>query len=344
MPSFTFSSNKRRVITLHFVKVLLVFAASLSFSAAAGELGSRLVPGLKVWRGDDDSVIPGESDIYLAYAAVEEIDHYVLYNGFGSALEHARQADVIILGNSRVLFAFDPEVVREVSRQTGIKFYSLGFGYGDMVTFPLEIIKKHDLRPPVVVVNADEFFGVAVSKVAQNVLDDGYWGGFKHVMETNIAWSVGRRLHRVIPRFNNLPELIIYRSSIDGSWLIPDGITPDRYPVSVPDSLELQAITVNKHLLEQFKATENYRLAAIFKKEMDKRGTKIVFTITPHDRADYTEAVKLSVLLDIPLVLSVPEGLETWDKSHLTKESAERYTRAFFKRFLELTFVSQLAF
>src|SRR5258708_8187100 len=71
------------------------------------------------WRGDIPLIPKG--DYVVNEIDSDHFDIYdVLYYGIGSAIQNAKKADVLLLGNSRTLFAFREEDVSAFSEKTGI--------------------------------------------------------------------------------------------------------------------------------------------------------------------------------------------------------------------------------
>ncbi len=169
-----------------------------------------------------------DDDHYLAADIGGTVDHHVLFFGLDDeAAEHLQAADVLFLGNSRLMFALRPAVLRPEFAALGLSYYALGFGFREADRFPLAIIRQFDLRPRVVVVNADGFFGGGLSAWAEAVNRDTPFAARKLRLEAETAHDVRRTVHIVAPNWLALfgrpglgqaRELNIYRSRIDGTW------------------------------------------------------------------------------------------------------------------------------
>jgi len=88
-----------------------------------------------------------------------DYEHGAFYYGLErEAIANLKSADVIILGNSRAQAAFSTGALRDFFATRGIKYFLLGFGYGELSDLPLHLMKRNSVRPKVLVINADPFF------------------------------------------------------------------------------------------------------------------------------------------------------------------------------------------
>src|SRR5262249_42639470 len=105
-----------------------------------------------------------------------DYEHGAYYFGLeGAAVAHLRRAEVLVLGNSKAMFAFSTRATEDAFRRLGVPYYLLGFGYGESQLFPLALIKKYGLRPKALIINADPFFEEATQ--FQDVLE-GDWATY----------------------------------------------------------------------------------------------------------------------------------------------------------------------
>jgi hypothetical protein len=107
--------------------------------------------------------------------------------------------------------------VRAYFGKFGIRFFLLGFGYGEWSTFPLAILKRWKASPKVLVINADPFFSDKISEPAQEALE-----GRPAYLWTLILKFSFQRVHRVlcfsVPLVCSESEPVIFRSAHDGQW------------------------------------------------------------------------------------------------------------------------------
>ncbi len=156
---------------------------------------AAVVDAVPALRRAADDLLAGDGladdDYYLSSDIGGQVDHHVLYFGLDEkATAHLQAADVLFLGNSRVMYALRPQVLRPAFAALGLDYYGLGFGFREADRFPLAIIRRFDLRPRVVVVNADGFFGGGLSTWAEVVNRDTAFAARKIRWEIEIAHNV----------------------------------------------------------------------------------------------------------------------------------------------------------
>src|SRR5262249_36408216 len=131
-------------------------------------------------------------------------------------------ADVLFVGNSRLMFAFAEDVLTPFFAARGLRYYLLGFGHGESSRFLEELARRHDLRPRLVVANVDRFFTGHASEVGPAGPEESLFDARKVVFETRAAFWIRHRLHQVLPQIPDLlrgrNESIVYRSREKGSW------------------------------------------------------------------------------------------------------------------------------
>lgn len=270
---------------------------------------------------------PTDGDHYLASDSGTTLDHHVLYFDLDDdATARLRAADVLFLGNSRLMFALRPRALEPTFAALGQTWYAMGFGYREMDRFPLALIRRLDLRPRVVVVNSDGFFAGALSAYSETVIRDTRFAARKLRVEGEAAHAVRRVIHAVAPNWLSLlgrPGLGLsggfntYRSRIDGTWDISpwptaaETFTPTPVDGREPGRGEVVA-------------------ARSFKAELDARGARLILTRVPTPQPlDGASPAAFARLLDVPLVMVTPPGLTSADHSHLDEPSAHDWSRAF---------------
>jgi hypothetical protein len=357
MPSFISNSKQGRSRRRRDGKTLAVFAGAFLVLVLAGGFAAGRMGTGRVWRGEM-APFP-EKGCILNQIDSDHFDVYdELYYGIGPAVENARKADILLLGNSRVLFAFRAPSVRAFEARTGLRVFNLCFPANDGLVMAWEAIRRNGLRPAVVVVNENQFFNRGISPYGVETLQEGRWGAFSRVAEDRMSWDSQLALHRILPRFgfgNFYPAVpaVTYQSSLDGCLLFENFSRSRRsYPIRETGALD-EPSAGEAELAEKFKAF------------LESRGARMVLTDIPYDMETYVreggapegmgalylapenlkpfrKAVKLSRETGVPLVEPSLEGLRTLDGSHLTAESAERFARGFFGLFGKLEDVRRL--
>lgn len=305
----------------------LALAAGLASAMACGAAGRVLLPRA-AGVGDVPEIVATQepapaSSYYLAHDRGGHVDHHVLYHGADRrALENLRRADVLLLGNSRLMFAFRRPDLRAFFPRHGLTYYVLGFGHREHDAFPRAIIRRFDLRPRLVIVNADRFFLGDQSPWADRVVDDSWFDAQKLWFEAEAAHVVRRAVHRWLPHVPDLGdgerEFIAYRSREDGTWLVANAFAGLGGRMASDDG---RPATPDANKLARARA---------FKQEVEARGGRLVLGLVPAPTASRATAEWLARELDVPLIAPDPEGLRTHDGSHLTPESASSFAGAFF--------------
>lgn len=300
------------VITLAML-VGATYAAWLTVAGFAGRIKHISIAGR-----------PPGPEYYLAHDRGGHLDHHVLYHGTdAAAMRHLKAADVLFVGTSRMMFALRSRVVTPWAAAHGVKYYALGFGHRDGDQWVLEIIRRHDLRPRLVVVNVDGFFGRELSPWARRVRRDSGFGARKAQLEGELGHEARRAIHRVIPNWIDLfgrpgfpfgNEFIAYRSRENGVW----NVSPWPAPSMPAPALDFGVAEVGERIGEPARA---------FKSEMDRRGARLVLTFVPTPDIASANPVALGAMLGVPVVGMGVDGLTSHDGSHLSEESAVFWSR-----------------
>jgi hypothetical protein len=263
---------------------------------------------------------PEDGSYYVASDRGGEVDHHVLYHGTDAeSLARLRAADVLFLGNSRLMFALERETLGRFFQERGLTYYVLGFGHREQDDFPERIIERFDLRPRYVVANVDGFFWDGHSDWAERVVRETSFDAWKLQAEAEAAHWVRRRLHAIVPHYVDLqwghPEIVIYRSRLDGTWFVGN-----QFAISAPFVWPED----DRHVASE----RSLAAAESFKANMDRRGTRLVLCLVPAPQVSIHRARLVAKHLGVPLALPEVTAMRTVDGSHLTDDSARRFLSA----------------
>jgi len=299
----------------------LLIAATAALWAARPGLGGRVKNITRAERPSDD--------YYLAHDHGGHVDHHVLYFGTDpTALEALRRADVLLLGNSRLMFAARPRVLDGFFEDRGLRYYVMGFGFREGDRFPLDIIEKFDLKPRLVIVNTDGFFQNEYSDFARSVMKHSAFSAWQFRTEAEAGHEFRRAMHLLVPNWIDLfgrpgfgwsRELVIYRSRTNGAWQLSPW-EPGTTPVS------------GRNLAEPRLAPREIEAARTFKAALDRRGTSLVLTYVPTPRPLGGGPELFAQVLNVPLVAAHPAGLLSEDGDHLDESSAIAWSEAFVRQ------------
>ena len=267
-------------------------------------------------------------DWYLDVALdVDSLSHDVFYYGIGSSIGHARDAYMLILGNSRTNFAFPSQIMDEFAQKHNITFFNMGLGYGEGNLFSEHIIVAHDLRPKIVIVNADLFFVDKASDRAAEIIATSGWERLKGRIESTGHYCYIRFLRRLFPHFlpripppymlNERQRSALVRSVQHGTWFVWN-----RDDNKIPFQPDSDVYKLEKKTVE---------IALRFKNLIEAREGQLILTHVPTNNRNSSRslAVELAARLNIPCISPDLTGMVTMDGSHLNQESAGRFAVAF---------------
>src|ERR1043165_8291771 len=141
--------------------------------------------------------VPQSNDYYLAVDNTNTLDHLVLFHAQHGTSRYLQAADVLLLGNSRLMFAFSQDAIKQLADVTGMRYYMLGFGHGEYDCFPQDIIRRLDLHPKLVIVNADHFFIGCRTPHSEQVVHTTRFEARKTIFEATVTHFVRHHLHQV---------------------------------------------------------------------------------------------------------------------------------------------------
>jgi hypothetical protein len=244
-----------------------------------------------------DVVPPPSSDWYLGYSNAQ-VEQFAVYDNLDGAAEALRHADVLFVGDSLMLFAFQNQgILQRFFSARGLRYFFLAFGNEADEIFPEQVMRKFDLHPKWVVTDADFFFGLPPSPAAVKAVSFGSLEAWKTRFEAVNSLATQRLIHRVFPylgftQWDSHPQWIWYRSKSDGTmWLAASRGVPSFVPES----------------------------------------SRLVLTwIPPNPGAN---AARLANVLGVPLVAAEAGSLSTVDGKHLDGPSSTRFSVSFLEEF-----------
>ena len=258
---------------------------------------------------------------YLAYCGggnYADYEHGVFaFNLEPPALDYARNADVLVLGNSRIQIAMSNEPTKDWFSAAKAKYYLLGFSYNENMIFNEALLREMRPRASVIIINVDDFFSRQETVAAKSILDDPD-------ARNRYEWKrFSQRLHKPICKtFARLcgNRYVVFRSREDGSYYrIPNDerVFPQN-AVSYDRNVDAAAVK------------ESTALAISFIKQF-AQGRCVILTNVPYPKVKIGEMEAIAAGAGLPLVAPDLEGLNTADGYHLDRVSADRWSRAFWQ-------------
>ena len=270
---------------------------------------------------------PAGDDYFFVHGRQADLSQSVLYHDLGDSISYAQKADILFIGDSRMPLGLREETLVPKAESLGLRLFSLGMGHVEKTRFSMEIIRKFDIRPKIVViVGGPHMFENSYSDLSEQVVKMTRWDAIKNFWESTAWWNIQHRLHKLIPKIDIInhgfePGYIYYRSKKTGWWYVALE-WKNRYPVSFEEELE---------------SYEEYLpYAREVHQELQDRGALMILSIVPYGRFQVGHLEMHSRELNVPVVYPQVSDLETFDGSHLSRESAHRYGDAFWQVFINL--------
>jgi len=258
------------------------------------------------------------ADQYIAYCnapGYADYEHGAFWFDLEpAAREFAQKADVLFLGNSRMQVALSNSVTANWFAANSARYYLLGFSYGENVVMTEELLRKIRPRAKVYVVNVDDFFDRIETAPMKTILHD----------PTALDRYEGKRrwqqVHELLCK--RLPALcrndyVIFRSRENGAYTKKtdkDQVTPVSYDWAISPNVVKSNTAAAVDFLSHPALPENC----------------VIFMMIPTVETKIGNVTAIAKAVGINLVTPGPmEGLQTFDGSHLDRQSAERWTQAF---------------
>jgi hypothetical protein len=249
--------------------------------------------------------------------AYGDYDHGAFWLGLEPQAQRAASAaDILIVGNSRLQFAFSGAGSAGWFSSRGIRYYLLGFSHSETVVFLEPLLSKIRPHAKVYVVNVDRFFVDRVSPPMQQILQDR---DSSARYEEKRAWqSVHRVLCGALPAACG-SAVAVYRERGTGAWRRLGSGHSESRQVAEGSATNLESWEHYATLAQRFVARLPVDRACV------------ILTIVPSSETRRAEAMAIAAKLGHDLVSPRLEGLLTFDGSHLDEASAERWSEAFFE-------------
>jgi hypothetical protein len=260
------------------------------------------------------------SDTYLSDCSARaygDYDHGAFWFGLEpQALSAAAEADVLIVGSSRLQFGFSGVATASWFKTLGVRHYLLGFSHSETVVFFGPLLSRIRPRAKVYVINVDRFFDDRVSPPTEQILKD------RNVLERYREKQAWQSLHKTL--CGALPmvcgnTVAIYRSHATGAW-------------RVAGSGQFQYKQVSDGQPTNVERWDDYgKLGQKFLEQLPVDRSCVILTLVPTVETKRAEAVAIAARLRQELLAPQIDGLRTFDGSHLDEWSSESWSAAFLR-------------
>lgn len=271
--------------------------------------------------------------IFACQAPAYSADRYLAYCGGGNyadfehgaffydleppALDNARNADVLVLGNSRLQVALSNDMAADWFKRAAAKYYLLAFSYNEDMVFTDDLLQRMNPRASVYIVNVDDFFERRETAAAKTILHDPdarsryEWKRFSQYLHERICGAFPKLCGQ---------KYVIFRSRETGAYYrtAPDGPVRPQNAVSYDPAVD-QAVV-----------KDSTALAVDFLKQY-ANGKCVILTNVPYPGTKAGNAEAIAAGAGLPLVAPKLEGLNTADGYHLDRPSADRWAKVFFE-------------
>jgi hypothetical protein len=261
------------------------------------------------------------SDRYLASCETSygDYEHGVFWFELEPAAEmSASSADVLFLGDSRMLLAFSTNATTKWFSSASVSFYLLGFYGFENSIFERALLRKLKPRADIYVISVGDFFQPFEAPIAKSIMHDG---------AARNSYNVKRDLqlvHRAICM--KVPTicgngLAVFRSRQTGMWYMQTSRFKGRErQVSYDQQIDEREIN------------DAVAIGRSFISELPVKAECVILTVVP--TVDTKLGVANAIASGLGKMLVVPQrvdDLQTFDGTHIDQASAERWSEAFFK-------------
>lgn len=262
-----------------------------------------------------DNYIAGCSAAYFG-----DYEHAALAFGLEPrASANLAAAQVLLLGNSRMMRAFSTQAADDAFHRLGVRYYLFGFGANERSRFPGAIFSKQKLAPKAVIINADPFFVDATNPEYESIVA-GRTEAWLPALFKKYAqrWLRDFCVNPQRPFADSTCKLpAVYRSVNDGRWQLQQfNNLRERFPVvSDPN----RAVEQSDKFID---------VAQKFAQLLGIPAHCVILTSVPSDIETENAARNVAKALGFSFIAPKVDGLFTTDRSHLAPESAEAWSSA----------------
>jgi hypothetical protein len=264
---------------------------------------------------------PGYSaDRYLAYCGggnYADFEHGAFfYNLEPPALDNARNADVLILGNSTLQVALSNQATADWFKQASAHYYLLAFSYNEDMVFTEELLRRLNPRASVYIINIGDFFERRETAAAKTILHDP--GARDRYEWKRFSQSLHEPICGAFPKLCG-KKFVIFRSRETGAY----------YRIAQGKEAILPENAVSYDTWVDQAAVKNSTALAVDFLKRYANGKCVILTNVPYPETKMGNAEAIAAGAGLPLVAPELDGLSTTDGYHLDRPSADRWSKAF---------------
>jgi len=303
------------------VGVLVIGLLAIVYTPGQDHLGAITLDGDPTWYRNYGDGIRREIQ-----------DRDIFFHDIGHSIAYARQADIIFLGHSMLLYGLDWRTTREFEKKYGVKIYNLGSAGDASGEFLLRVIKKHGLHPKLWIINVDntgtnffyrslDNFGQFGTSAADSVLRYGRWHAMKNVFSRNINWRIEMIARRFFPEwvirkiYRTGTGMTFYRAPADGNLFL------DKVPGYTLKKEQTMEVLHDPHCpapQAEIEGARNY---------LKEIGGSAIFIQVPHANECRQHVLETAKALGVPALVFDQTAFTSWDRGgHLNRDGAQKFT------------------
>ena len=257
---------------------------------------------------------------FLSYCQVDgygDFDHGAFWFKLEpQAAKAAADAQVLFIGNSRLVYSFSTSATREWFDKNPAPYYLLGFAYNARVLFMRALLQERlSVHPRVYIINLDSFFGPNASGPAKMVMQDP--DALSHYRGKQVWQWLHRNICGRMWGFCG-DSYAIFRDNDTGQWH-PSGLILDRQAASYETKVDPDEVARETDSGKQFLASLGVDPACV------------IFTVVPTVDTPQPTSAAIAAALHVDFISPPADDLLTFDGSHLDRNSAEHWSSQFFE-------------
>lgn len=295
-----------------------LYSTAIITAAVVGFLFSARMSGILACQAPD-----APRDEYLAYCNVAnfgDYDHGAFWYGLEpTAIDAARTADVLFVGNSRMQFALSTNEVDVWFGAEDLSYYLLGFSHNENHRFLAPLLQEIQPGAMFYVLNVDDLFADKLTGPANDVMNErespNRYAQKKYWLKAHAAvcGTVGRLCGH---------DMSFIRKRTNGAWTFKGEDFLNKAPsarssIQYDDSMNQEVFGV---YLDRAKS---------FLDELPVGRECIALMNTPGSGTSAGTVAAVAETLQLPLVAPQMDGLFTFDGAHLDGGSASRWSAMF---------------
>lgn len=283
--------------------------------------GALCLATLYILSGEKQQELPGPKSSHWRLSYYEagrpvSMDHDVFYYGIGPSMARAGEADILILGHSMTLFAFEKERTDAFARKHHVSFFHLGLLSETGGDFFLKLIGRFRLRPPLVLVMPEyqgrlAFLEDGPTPFATSIISEGaIRRRLANLLNERVRWWIGKEK----------PMHLLFRSEENG--LLDASAWPGYNEVHAPFPMELANCPAA--------SPEMLSRAAALRDKIAQQGGRLAFFVVPGRENCLAGTREIARRLNITLLEIDGKEMTSFDDGyHLDRSGAVLFTERF---------------